>query len=245
MIKVRGLTMQYKSGKGVFDLDFDVKEGEVVGFIGPNGAGKTTTIRCLLGYMQGQANSECSIDGMHCFNDAPKIAENLGFIAGEPVFPDGMGGTEYLNFLAKIRAKNNKEEEQKIKNKTKELCDYFEINPNSKIKQMSKGMKQKVALIAAFMHDPKIYILDEPSSGLDPIMQNKFIDLILKEKKRKKTILMSTHIYDEVERTADFVIIIKDGKIVAKDKACNLKQKRRSEYVVDINYYLGLSGGKK
>jgi len=244
MIRVRNLTMRYPSGKGIFDLDFDVLEGQVVGFIGPNGAGKTTTIRCLLGYMKGQASSECSIAGMHCFDDAPKIAQNVGFIAGEPVFPDGIGGAEYLNYLSKIRAGNNKEKEQTIKQKTKELCDYFEINPSGKIKQMSKGMKQKVALIAAFIHDPKIYILDEPSSGLDPIMQNKFIDLILKEKERKKTILMSTHIYDEVERTADYIIIIKDGKIVAKDKAKNLKQKKRSEYVVDIDYYLSIGGGQ-
>lgn len=245
MIKVNNLTMRYPSGKGVYNLNFEVQEGQVVGFVGPNGAGKTTTIRCLLGYMKGDTESECAIEEMDCFQDAPKIAMNLGFIAGEPVFPDNMNGAEYLDYIAKIRAGKNKEKEKEIKAKSDELCDYFEINPDVKIKQMSKGMKQKIALISAFMHEPKVYILDEPSSGLDPVMQNKFIDLLLKEKSKGKTVLMSTHIYDEVERTADFIIIIKDGKIVAKDYPGNLKQKKRSEYVVDIDYYLMSDGGAK
>ena len=241
MIQINNLTMKYPNGRGIFDVTFDVKEGTVVGFVGPNGAGKTTTIRCLLGYMHALAGT-ATIGGKDCFNDAPEIAKELGFIAGEPVFPDGMGGAEYLHFLTKIRAGKDHEREATIKSRIKELCEYFEIDPKGQIKHMSKGMKQKVALIAAFMHDPKVYILDEPSSGLDPIMQHKFIDLVLREKGRGKTILMSTHIYDEIEKTADIVVIIREGHIAASDKASNLKQRKRSEYVVDIDYYLG--GGK-
>jgi len=230
MIEIKNLTMKYKTGKGVFDVDFQVREGEVVGFLGPNGAGKTTTIRCLMGFMQGEIG-ECVIDKKDCWKDAPEIAKDLGYIAGEPAFPDGMTGSEYINFLCNVR-KTSEEHHKQLKARAEELVRYFEVDPRGKIRRMSKGMKQKIAIIAAFLHSPKMYILDEPTSGLDPIMQSKFVDLILKEKKQGKTILMSSHMFDEVERLADFVIIIKDGRIVAKDKVANLKQVQKKIFIV-------------
>ena len=224
MIQIKNLTATYPTGKGIFDVNFCVENGQVVGFLGPNGAGKTTTIRCLLGFMRG-SQGECSIDERECFANAPYNAKNLGFIAGEPAFPDAMTGTEYLNFLCEVRG---------ITDKTKmlELIKYFEFDPSGKIKRMSKGMKQKTAIVAAFMHDPKVYILDEPTSGLDPLMQNKFVELLLQEKKRGKTILMSSHMFEEVERTCEYVVIIKDGRIVAKDSVKNLKRTQKAVFIV-------------
>ena len=218
--------MRYSNGKGIFDLDFEVRKGEVVGFLGPNGAGKTSTIRCLLGFIQGQSGT-CEIDDKNCFENAPEISKNIGFIAGEPAFPEGMTGVEYLEFLLEVRKGDDV-----MRNRMNELIKYFEFDPKGKIKRMSKGMKQKTAIVAAFMHSPDVYVLDEPTSGLDPVMQGRFVDLVMREKSNGKTILMSSHMFDEVEKTADFVIIIKDGRIVAKDKFAVLKQKQKKIYFV-------------
>jgi len=225
MIQVKDLTMQYPSGKGVFDVDFTVEKGQTIGFLGPNGAGKTTTIRCILGFMHGQKGT-CFINGKECFTNAPENMKNVGYIAGEPAFPGGMTGIEYLNFLCEVRG---------IYDKTRmhELIAYFEFDPKSKIKQMSKGMKQKTTIVAAFMHDPEILILDEPSSGLDPLMQNKFVELILRSKEKGKTILMSSHMFDEVEKTCEHIIIIKDGRIVTRDNVENLKKLQAMTFVVN------------
>lgn len=216
--------MQYPNGKGIFNVDFTVEKGQVIGFLGPNGAGKTTTIRCILGFMKGQVG-KCSIAGKECFANASDNMKDVGFIAGEPAFPDGMTGAEYLNFLCEVRG-------LKDKTRMKELIEYFEFDPSGKIKKMSKGMKQKTAIVAAFMHDPSVLILDEPTSGLDPLMQNKFVELILNEKKKGKTILMSSHMFDEVEKTCEYVLIIKDGRIVARDSVANLKRTQKAIFVV-------------
>jgi len=225
MIEVKDLTMQYPNGKGVFDVDFVVEKGQTIGFLGPNGAGKTTTIRCILGFMRGQ-KGQCFIGGKECFVNAPENMKDVGFIAGEPAFPGGMTGIEYLNFLCEVRG-------IKDKRRMHELIDYFEFDPKSKIKQMSKGMKQKTAIVAAFMHDPEILILDEPSSGLDPLMQNRFVELVLNSKVRGKTILMSSHMFDEVEKTCEHIIIIKDGRLVARDSVANMKKLQAMTFIVN------------
>ena len=224
MITVNNLTMTYPSGKGIFDVCFAVTGGTAVGFLGPNGAGKTTTVRCLLGFMKGSSGS-AEIAGLDCFKSAPQNMKNIGFIAGEPAFPEGLTGLEYLNFLLDMRGIKDK----KYMN---ELISLFELDVNTKIKRMSKGMKQKTAIVAAFMHNPDILILDEPTSGLDPLMQQKFVELVLREKRAGKTILISSHIFEEVEKLCDEVIIIKDGKIVAGDSVINLKHAERRTFIV-------------
>ena len=222
MIEVKHMTMTYPSKKGVFELNFSVKKGEVMGYLGPNGAGKTTTIRALLGFMIPNEGT-CKIDGKDCFKDATFIQKSLGYIPGEISFFDDMNGDEFLKMLQDLRG---------IKDTTrqKELLTLFELNPQGKIKKFSKGMKQKLGIVSAFMHNPDVYILDEPTSGLDPIMQNRFIELILQEKKKGKTILMSSHIFEEVEKTCDNVIIIKEGRIVVESDVHTLKSTQRNGY---------------
>jgi ABC-2 type transport system ATP-binding protein len=224
MIDVKGLTLQYPSKKGVFDLDFLVKQGEVMGYLGPNGAGKTTTIRALMGFMKPDSGN-CTIGGLDCFTSAPKIQKTLGYIPGEIAFVEGMNGDEYLRFISEMRGTKDLSRQRK-------LLEMFELSPKGSIKKFSKGMKQKLGIVAAFMHDPEVLILDEPTSGLDPLMQNRFVELILSEKANGKTILMSSHIFEEVERTCDNVLIIKEGRIIAQSDIDTLKSSQRKGFVI-------------
>ncbi len=224
MIDVKGLTMTYPSGKGVFDLDFSVGQGEVAGYLGPNGAGKTTTIRALLGFMRPNSGS-CSIEGLDCFAKAPAIQRNLGYIPGEIAFLEGMMGDEFLKFISDMRGTRDLKRQR-------ELLDMFELDPKGRIRKFSRGMKQKLGIVTAFMHDPNILVLDEPTSGLDPLMQNRFVELIKSEKRRGKTILMSSHIFEEVEKTCDNVLIIRDGRIVAHSDVQTLKDAQRKGFVL-------------
>lgn len=224
MIDVKKLTLKYPSGKGVFELDFSVRKGEVMGYLGPNGAGKTTTIRALLGFMQPNSGT-CSIGGLDCTKQAPEIQKTLGYIPGEIAFLDDMNGDEFLKFMHDMRG-------TKDTSKQKQLIEMFELDPKGKIKKFSKGMKQKLGIITAFMHNPDVLILDEPTSGLDPLMQNRFVELILDEKAKGKTILMSSHIFEEVEKTCDNVLIIKDGRIVKQSDVQTLKNSQRKGFVI-------------
>ncbi len=223
-IEVHGLTKDYGHGKGVFQLDFSVKKGEIFGFLGPNGAGKTTTIRHLMGFIRPDSGT-AFIEGMDCFRQHPEIQKKLGYLPGEIALMDGMSGIGYLNFMADM--KNIRD-----KSRMKELMDYFELDPKGSIRKMSKGMKQKLAIICAFMQNPEILILDEPTSGLDPLMQKRFIDLVLDFKKKGATVLLSSHIFEEVEKSCDRTAIIRKGKLVAIEDMNSLAEKKKKTYTV-------------
>lgn len=227
IIEVKNLTKIYNTKKGIFNVDFQVHDGDVFGFLGPNGAGKTTTIRQLLGFTNATEGS-CVINGMDARIQAATIQKDLGYLPGEIAFFDHMSGDEFLSFISELRGLKNPPRKQ-------ELIDEFELETNRKIRKMSKGMKQKLALVASLMHDPMILILDEPTSGLDPLMQKRFIELILREKKRGKTIFLSSHLFEEVEKTCDRVAIIKDGKIVTIETIQNLKSQVRKSYRVGVH----------
>ena len=224
VIEVHRLTKNYGNGKGVFDLDFSVEKGEVFGFLGPNGAGKTTTIRQLMGFTHPDSGT-VSIVGKDCFEKRQEIQQILGYLPGEIALMDDMTGTAYLNFMAEMK-------QLKDRSREKELLERFELDPRGKIRKMSKGTKQKLAIVATFMQSPEILILDEPTSGLDPLMQNRFIDLILEEKKKGTTILMSSHIFEEIEQTCDRTAIIRQGKLVTITDMKSLAQKKKKLYVV-------------
>jgi len=224
VIEVKDLTLTYPSGKGIFDVSFTVRQGEIMGYLGPNGAGKTTTIRALMGFMYLDRGT-ASINGLDCWSKATEIQRFLGYIPGEIAFPDGMSGDEFLKLMHDMRGTKD----TKLQNR---LLEMFELDPKGKIKRFSKGMKQKLGIVAAFMHDPQVLVLDEPTSGLDPLMQNRFVDLVLSEKQRGKTILMSSHIFEEVEKTCDNVLIIKEGRIVVHSDVQTLKASQRKGYVI-------------
>lgn len=227
VIEIENLTKDYGNKKGIFDVSFSVKEGEVVGFLGSNGAGKTTTIRHLMGFISPQ-KGRAQILNMDCFRNASCVQMKVGYLPGEIAFMDNMSGKEFIEFMAKMK---------KMKDLTyaRELTEYLEIDTQVKIKKMSKGMKQKIGLIIAFMQNVPILILDEPTTGLDPIMQNKFVELIKREKDAGKTILMSSHIFEEVENTCDRVVMIKDGKIVADEDIHKIKNNRVKHYEITFS----------
>ena len=226
MIELNKLSKVYPNGKGIFDVSFNVSAGEVFGFLGPNGAGKTTAIRALLGFTNPTGGS-CSINGLDCRAHSAKIQKKLGYVPGEIAFFDNMTGTQFMNFMGDMRGIND------IKRRNS-LIERFELESDRKIRKMSKGMKQKVGLIAAFMHDPEVLILDEPTSGLDPLMQKRFIELVMEEKGRGKTVLMSSHMFDEVDRTCERAAIIREGRIVAVEDIANLKSSLRKSYLVSV-----------
>ncbi len=226
MISVTNLTQLYRNGKGVFDLTFTVEEGEVFGYLGPNGAGKTTTIRNLLGFMNANGGS-ATIMGKDCRARAAELQNDIGYLPGEIEFFENMTGIEFLTLIGDLRRMN-------ATARRDDLIDRFELDPSGRINRMSKGMKQKLAVVTAFMHDPSVYILDEPTSGLDPFMQNVFMNLLRSEKERGKTVLMSSHIFEEVQRICDRAGIVKEGRLVTVEDVRSLGAARQKSYVVTL-----------
>ncbi len=224
IISISNLTKDYGNNKGVFDLSFDIPKGEVFGFLGPNGAGKTTTIRHLLGFLNAD-NGKLSINGLDCREKAAEIQKSLGYLPGEIAFMDEMTGEKFIRYIAEMRGMTDF-------SKMNELLKRLELDPSGRLKKMSKGMKQKIGIICAFMHDPEVLILDEPTSGLDPLMQSLFVELIAEEKAKGKTILMSSHSFEEVDKTCDRVGIIKQGRLVAVEDIATLKSSQRKTYIV-------------
>ena len=235
VIEVCHLTKDYGSGRGVFDVSFSVNEGEVFGFLGPNGAGKSTTIRHLMGFSHPGAG-ECRMLGKNTFKDYHEILSNVGYIPGEIALPAGLTGWEFIKMMQDMYGIHNEE-------MLKRMLDIFNLEDNvlkGDTKHMSLGVKRKLAIVTAFMSDPKILILDEPTSGLDPVMQQRFIDFVREEKERGKTILLSSHIFSEVDATCDRIAIIKDGRIVSEFMANDLKHASLKHYRIvfkDISNY--------
>ncbi len=241
MIKINNLTLKYPSGKGVFDVNFEIQKGKVAGYLGPNGSGKTTTIRAIMGFMRADSGN-CTINGLDCYDKADFVKKKLGYIPGEISFPSSMKCMDYIKYQCGLRGVTDL-------TLTNQLINRFELDTKGDINRFSKGMKQKLGIICAFLHDPEVLILDEPTSGLDPLMQNEFISLILEQKQKGKTILMSSHIFEEIERCCDDVIMIKNGKIILKTPISVLKQNKRKGFLVNTDEMdklksLGLDLGK-
>jgi len=226
VIDVEHLTKDYGSGRGVFDVSFDIERGEVFGFLGPNGAGKSTTIRHLMGFSRPDSGST-KIFGLETFSSYNKILKKVGYIPGEIALPAGLTGWEFIRMMQNLADCHN----DVLLNR---LIDRFELDPSGDTKRMSLGVKRKLAVVTAFMNDPDVLILDEPTSGLDPVMQEAFIDYVKSEKERGKTILLSSHIFSEVDATCDRIAIIKDGHIVSDFIANDLKHATRKTYRIDF-----------
>lgn len=229
VIEVKDLTKDYGSGRGVFDVSFAINQGEVFGFLGPNGAGKSTTIRHLMGFSKPQ-KGETYILGMTTFKNYYKFLSKVGYIPGEIALPQGLTGWQFIRMMQNMQKIHNEEQLSKMLN----LFELDDVVLKGETKRMSLGVKRKLAIVVAFMSDPDILILDEPTSGLDPVMQEVFIQLIKKEKERGKTILLSSHIFSEVDATCDRIAIIKDGKIVSEFIANDLKHASTKFYKIDF-----------
>ena len=222
IIEVSHLTKDYGHGRGVFDVSLKVEKGVCYGFLGPNGAGKTTTIRHLMGFSKPQSGTT-SILGQDSWKYAAELKNSVGYLPGEIAFPRALTGTQFLQMQMKMRGVTDD-------SYLKKLLERFDLNPAMNVEDMSLGVRRKLAVVTAFMHDPDILILDEPTSGLDPIMQQTFIEFVLSEKKRGKTILLSSHIFHEVDACCDRISIIKNGQIVADFVADELKNRNTKIY---------------
>lgn len=222
ILSVDHLTKDYGHGRGVFDVSIKVHKGECYGYLGPNGAGKSTTIRHIMGFSKPQKGS-VKMFGVDTFGHERELLREVGYLPGEPAIPSGLNGMGFLRMMQDMRGERNDEW-------LDHLLKMFALDPNADVKSMSLGEKRKLAVVAAFMNDPEILILDEPTSGLDPIMQQVFISFIVSEKKRGKTILLSSHIFSEVDATCDTISIIKDGVHVSTFKAEDVKKRDEVTY---------------
>lgn len=226
VIEVSHLTKDYGHGRGVFDVSLKVEKGICYGFLGPNGAGKTTTIRHLMGFSKPQSGTTAILD-RDSWKNAAELKNAVGYLPGEIAFPKALTGTQFLQMQMKMRGVSDD-------SYLKKLLERFELDPSMKVERMSLGVRRKLAVVTAFMHDPDILILDEPTSGLDPVMQQIFIDFVLSEKQRGKTILLSSHIFHEVDACCDRISIIKDGKIVADFVSDDLKNRSTKIYRISF-----------
>lgn len=226
IINVEHLTKDYGHNRGIFDVSFTVKKGEVFGFLGPNGAGKTTTIRHIMGFSKPQSGMTL-VNGKNSWEKYYDIQKDLGYLPGEIALPESLTGTEFIQMMADLRG-------LKDMSYTDHLLEVFELDPSGSLKRMSLGMKRKLAVVTAFMHDPQILILDEPTSGLDPVMQSRFIDFILQEKERGKTVLLSSHIFSEIDATCDRIAIIKDGHLVSTFIADDLRHNKNKTFKIEF-----------
>lgn len=224
MIALERVTKTFANGYGIFDLSLAVAQGEVFGYLGPNGAGKSTTIRLLMGFLRPD-DGTAFINGLDCWEAAAEVQKSVGYLPGEIGFFDDMTGTQFLELIARMRGLHDRA-------RRSDLIDRFELDPHQAIRRMSKGTKQKVGIIAAFMHQPSVLVLDEPTTGLDPLMQQRFLELVEEDKARGATILMSSHLFPEVERICDRVGILKAGRLVAVEDVKNLRAMQRKVFTV-------------
>lgn len=206
MISVKHLTKDYGRGRGIFDISFDIYKGTVFGYCGTNGSGKTTTIRNIMGFIKPDKGS-VTVKGLDAWKNADEIKKYIGYLPGEIAFPQVENGSEFLKIQAETLGLTDM-------SKAEAIINALQLDPTANLKRMSKGMKQKTAIAAAFMHSPEIIILDEPTTGLDPLMRDVFVQIIKAEKARGATILMSNHMFDELEETCDYVGFIKDGHLI-------------------------------
>lgn len=205
IISINHLTKDFGHNRGIFDLSLDIHEGEVFGYLGTNGSGKTTTIRHMMGFLKADSGT-VTVNGLNPWISAPNVMKNVSYIPGEIAFPDLKTGTDFFKVQAQFLG-------VKDFSYTNHLIDMLGLDPSASLKRMSKGMKQKTAIVAALMADRNILILDEPTTGLDPLMRETFLDLIREEKSRGRTIFMSSHIFEEIEDVCDRVAIIHEGRI--------------------------------
>lgn len=210
VVQAESLTKFYGDKPALINASFDVRRGEVFSFLGPNGAGKTTTIRLMLGFIK-PTRGKVFVYGVQPFDDGKfsRVKEIIGFVPEEFSFPRGLKGRDIVNYMARIRGGSPRLDE---------LLEIFPIDLDKKVETYSRGMKQILAIILAFMSDPELIILDEPTTGLDPLLRERFLSMVREEARKGKTVFLSSHVLSEVQKVADRVCLIRDGRIIALEE---------------------------
>ncbi len=226
ILKTEHLTKDYGRGRGIFDINLEVKKGEVFGFVGTNGSGKTTTIRNMMGFLQPDSG-RASVCGLDSWKDSAEIMRSVSYVPGEIAFPGLKTGTEFLKCQADYLG---------VRDFTymNHVIESLQLDPTANLKRMSKGMKQKTALVAALMGEKEILVLDEPTTGLDPLMRDAFLDLIREERDKGHTIFMSSHIFEEIEAVCDRVAMILDGQILGTTSLYDLRHPKTKHFALEF-----------
>lgn len=224
-IEVSNLKKYFGKIHAVDDVSFTVQKGEIFGFLGPNGAGKTTTIRCLLDFLS-PSEGRIQILGHDAQKESAVIKNKIGYLSGDVRLYDGWTAKDHILFLEKIRGR---------KSIARDLIEKLNLNPNIKFKSLSSGNKQKLGLVLALMFEPELLIMDEPTLGLDPLLQNTIYEILDSFQKKGTTVFMSSHNLAEVDRICSRVAIIRDGKIVNIEGIKELKEKRMHLVTIDFN----------
>ena len=227
LIEIKNLTKDYGNNQGIFNINLNIEKGEMVGFVGTNGSGKTTTIRNIMGFIK-PTSGEVKVNGLSSYEHASEISKLIGYVPGEIAFPDLPNGIDFLKCQAEFLNLKNMDY-------ANELIERLQLDPRANLKRMSKGMKQKTALVAALMNDAPIIILDEPTTGLDPLMRDTFLDIIKNEHSKGKTIFMSSHMFEELETTCDKVALISDGHIIDVVNMNDIRNRPVKEFKIEFN----------
>ncbi|MGE7022604.1 ABC transporter ATP-binding protein [Solibacillus cecembensis] len=227
IIELQNVTKDYGNNRGIFTINLSIKPGEAFGFIGTNGAGKTTTIRHLMGFLKPHTGT-VKINNLDAWKNAAEIKQSVGYIPGEIAFPDVSTGWNFIHQQAALLQLTDL-------SYANELVNRLQLDPSANIKRMSKGMKQKTAIVVALMADLPILILDEPTTGLDPLMRAEFIQIIKEEKAKGKTIFMSSHMFEEIEETCDNVAMIKDGKIHTITPISTITANKTQQFIIEFS----------
>jgi ABC-2 type transport system ATP-binding protein len=216
-LETRALTKSYGPHRGIVDVDLEVTPGEIFGFLGPNGAGKTTAIRTILD-LQRPTSGVARVLGYDSHHDAVAIKERVGYLAGDLALYERLTGRQHLEWLGHLRGGVDE-------TMVGDLAERFGADLDRPIRDLSKGNRQKIGLIQVLMHEPELLLLDEPTSGLDPLMQNEFLDVLREVVDQGRTVFLSSHDLDEVQRVAHRVGIIRDGRLVAVEAVDGLRHR--------------------
>ena len=229
VISVEHLTKDYGKGRGIFDISFKIPKGKVFGYCGTNGAGKTTTLRHIMGFLKPDQGS-VTVNGLDPWKYGDIIKPHVGYLPGEIAFPPAENGTLFLKSQAEMLHLSDMSKAERIIN-------ALQLDPTANLRRMSKGMKQKTAIVAAFMHSPDILLLDEPTTGLDPLMREAFINLFEEEKARGATVLMSNHMFDELEETCDYVGFLNEGRLIDIVDMEEIRHRPFREFLIGFKRY--------
>lgn len=237
VVEVKGLTKRFGKFTALKKIDLAINEGEIYGFIGPNGAGKSTTIRVLLGMLKPN-EGQVTIFGKDAWKDAVEIHKRIAYVPGEADLWPNLTGGEVIDLFLTMRGNGNNKRRD-------ELIQRFKLDPSKKCRTYSKGNRQKIALISAFASEADLYVLDEPTAGLDPLMERLFQESILEVKRQGKTVLLSSHILSEVEKLCDRVAIIREGELIETGTLSQMRHLTRTKLTVETRMALtGLSALK-
>lgn len=228
VIQVSHVTKDYGDGRGNFDISLTIHQGETLGIVGENGAGKTTLIRQIMGFIKSDSG-KINIYNMDAYKDSAHTKQYIGYVPGEINFPDVKTGSEFLHSFGRSLGMKDKDFEY-----ADQLISRMQLDVRAYPKRMSKGMKQKTAIVAAMMLKSPIIIMDEPTTGLDPLMREELLNLVLEQKQRGASMLMSSNTIEELERVCDRVALISKGKVIDVARVSDIKNRYFRDYKIEF-----------